>query len=209
MNVYQDITLLPDADIAAGFLWQKLYQQVHIALVEHKVGDNQSTIAISFPEYGQKGFPLGSKLRLFAPEQAQLEKLNIAGYLSRLLDYVHLKSIQPVPSSTTGYASFVRHHAKGHARIEKDEREKAELWARKSGKSLEECLETLAKTRPQADNKLPFIWMESQETKKRDAALDGKFPLFISMIEYKVDRTGKLNCYGLSYPQYPVALPQF
>lgn len=209
MNVYQDITLLPDADIAVGFLWQKLYQQVHIALVEHKVGDNQSTIAIGFPEYGQKGFPLGNKLRLFAPEQAQLDKLNIAGYLSRLLDYVHLKSIQTVPSATTGYASFVRHHAKGQVRIEKDEQEKAELWAKKSGKSLEECLTALVKTRPNADNTLPFIWMESQETKKRDAASARKFPLFIRKIEQQSSKSGNLNCYGLSHPQLSVALPQF
>ncbi|MCO4790206.1 type I-F CRISPR-associated endoribonuclease Cas6/Csy4, partial [Vibrio cholerae] len=37
MNYYQEITLLPDADIALGFLWQNVFQQVHIALVEHKV----------------------------------------------------------------------------------------------------------------------------------------------------------------------------
>lgn len=209
MNVYQDITLLPDADIAAGFLWQKLYQQVHIALVEHKIGVNQSAIAIGFPEYGQKGFPLGSKLRLFAPDQAQLEKLNMVSYLTRLSDYVHLKSIQPVPSATTGYASFVRHHAKGQARIEKDEQEKAVLWARQSDKSLEECLTALAKTRPQADSKLPFIWMESQETKKRDAASARKFPLFIRKLEQQSSKSGNLNCYGLSHPQLSVALPQF
>lgn len=209
MNVYQDITLLPDADIAAGFLWQKLYQQIHIALVENKIGDNQSAIAVGFPEYGQKGFPLGGKLRLFAPDQAQLEKLNMAGYLSRLLDYVHLKSIQPIPSTTTGYASFVRHHAKGEARIEKDEKEKAELWARKSGKPLEECLKTLAKTRPLADNKLPFIWVESQETKKRDAFSARKFPLFIRKVEQQNSQPGSLNCYGLSHPKSQIALPQF
>lgn len=209
MKVYQDIILLPDADIAAGFLWQKLYQQIHIALVENKIGDNQSAVAVGFPEYGQKGFPLGGKLRLFAPDQAQLENLNMAGYLSRLLDYVHIKSIQPIPSTTTGYASFVRHHAKGHARIEKDEREKAELWARKSGKLLEECLKTLAKTRPNADNTLPFIWIESQETKKRNAASARKFPLFIRKIEQQGNLSGSLNCYGFSHPQHLIALPQF
>ena len=66
MNYYQDITLLPDAVITLGFIWQKVYQQVHIALAENKIAENQSAIAVAFPEYGSKGFPLGSKLRLLA-----------------------------------------------------------------------------------------------------------------------------------------------
>src|SRR5680860_1696985 len=100
MQVYQEITLLPEAEIPLGFLWQKLYQQIHIALVEHKVADNQSFVAVGFPEYGSKEFPQGRKLRLFAPQREQLQSLNIAAHLSRLSDYVHLKSIQPVPETT-------------------------------------------------------------------------------------------------------------
>ena len=49
MNYYQDITLLADANIALGFLWQKLYKQIHIVLVENKTSDNLSTIAVGFP----------------------------------------------------------------------------------------------------------------------------------------------------------------
>lgn len=51
MDYYQDITLLPDAEVNLGFLWQKVFQQVHIALVEHKVADNRSAIALSIPKY--------------------------------------------------------------------------------------------------------------------------------------------------------------
>jgi len=61
MKYYLDITLLPDAETNLGFLWHKVYQQVHIALVENKVAKNQSEIAVSFPEYGSKAFPLGAK----------------------------------------------------------------------------------------------------------------------------------------------------
>jgi CRISPR-associated endonuclease Csy4 len=208
MQVYQEITLLPEAEISLGFLWQKVYQQIHIALVEHKVADNESAVAMGFPEYGSKGFPLGRKLRLFASHEEVLQSLNIATYLSRLSDYVHLKSIQPVPE-TASYASFVRHHVKGEARIEKDHQEKAQLWATKSGKSLQECLRELAKTRPEPSNDLPFLWTESQETKKRDGDLVRKFPLFIRRSVQPVARAGALTCYGLSHPETPVGLPVF
>jgi len=208
MQVYQDITLLPEAEIPLGFLWQKVYQQIHIALVEHKVADNESAVAVGFPEYGSKGFPLGRKLRLFARQEEVLQSLSIATYLSRLSDYVHLKSIQPVPE-TASYESFVRRHVKGEARIEKDHQEKAQLWATKSGKSLQECLSELAKTRPRPSNDLPFLWTESQETKQRDGDLVQKFPLFIRRSIQPIARAGVLTCYGLSHPDELVGLPVF
>ncbi len=57
MNYYQEITLLPDVDISLGFLWQNVFQQVHIALVEHKVDANQSSVAVGFPDYLRAKFP--------------------------------------------------------------------------------------------------------------------------------------------------------
>ena len=51
MNYYVELQLLPDDEINIGFLWQKVYQQVHIALVENKVAENESAIAVSFPRY--------------------------------------------------------------------------------------------------------------------------------------------------------------
>ena len=197
MNYYQDITLLPDADIALGFLWQKIYQQVHIALVEQKVDEQHSAIAVSFPDYGSKGFPLGNKLRVLAKDKAQLEKLNLAGFLSRFEDYTHLKSIQPVPESAT-HIAFVRQRVKGQARIEKDMLAKAQRWAEQSQQTIEACLQQLEKSKPSADSKLPFIWMESQQTKMRAPSSSARFPLFIERIELERAHQGRFNCYGLS-----------
>lgn len=197
MNYYQDITLLPDTDISLGFLWQKIYQQVHIALVEQKVGERHSAIAVSFPDYGQGGFPLGNKLRVLAKDKVQLEKLNLAGFLSRFEDYTHLKSIQPVPESSI-HIAFVRKRIKGQARIEKDMFAKAQRWAEKSGQAIEVCLQQLEKSKPSADSRLPFIWMESQETKVRTPLSSAKFPLFIERIELQEASQGFFNCYGLS-----------
>ncbi len=197
MNYFQDITLLPDGDIALGFLWQKIYQQVHIALVEQKVDARHSAVAVSFPGYGSKGFPLGNKLRVLAKTKEQLEQLNLAGFLIRFEDYSHLKSIQPVPEEVTPVA-FIRQQVKGHARIERDMQAKAELWADKSGKTLEECLQALTKSKPRAESKAPFIWMESQQTKAVNPEHSARFPLFIQRVEAEQPNEGLFNCYGLS-----------
>lgn len=196
MNYYQDITLLPDAEIALSFLWQKIYQQVHIALVEQKVDEQHSAIAVSFPDYGRNGFPLGNKLRVLAKEKGQLEKLNLASFLSRFEDYTHLKSIQSVPESAT-HIAFVRQRVKGQARIEKDMLAKAQRWSEQSQQTFETCLQQLEKSKPSVESKLPFVWMESQESKKR-AGVTNKFPLFIKRIELEGINEGFFNCYGLS-----------
>jgi len=212
MKYYLDITLLPEADITLGFLWQKVYQQVHIALVENKVAENESAIAVSFPRYGEYAFPLGNQLRLLVNEESQLTQLNISKWLNRFDDYVHIKSVKPVPDNAT-HVAFVRQQVKGEARVEKDMLSKAQRWAEKSGQPLDTCLAELEKTKPKAVNSLPFIWLESQETKQRDAANSRKFPLFIKKVEIAEQQLGTFNCYGLSANQNNegklASIPQF
>lgn len=201
MNYYQEITLLPDVEISLGFIWQNVFQQVHIALVENKIGSNQSAIAVGFPDYKQTNFPLGSKLRLFAQEQAQLEKLAIDGWLTRFDDYTHVKGIKPVPAEST-FVSFSRKQVKSVERIEREMQQKAQRWAVKSGKSLAECLKELEKTKPTGHSKLPFIFLHSQETKRRSPNESSKFPLFIKkmVVDGKLGakQNGSFDCYGLS-----------
>ena len=120
MKFYIDITLLPDADIALGFLWEKVYQQLHLALVENKVSEYESAIGISFPKYGDKAFPLGDKLRLFAPTQEQLKKLDIGRWLNRLTDYTHHTSIREVPSDVNVFVYFKRKQFKSASKLEAD-----------------------------------------------------------------------------------------
>jgi len=217
MKYYLDITLLPEADITLGFIWQKVYQQVHIALVDNKVADNESAIAVSFPRYNaeksaEQAFPLGNQLRLLADAETQLTELNIAKWLNRFEDYVHIKSIKPVPDKVT-HASFVRVQVKGEARIEKDMLSKAQRWSEKSGQPLDICLAQLEKSKPKANSNAPFIWLESQETKQRDLASSRKFPLFIKKIEVTEEQIGTFNCYGLSTnhnnKEKLVSIPQF
>ena len=197
MNYYQEITLLPDAEISLSFIWQKVFQQVHIALVENKVAPNQSEIAVGFPEYQQAGFPLGNKLRLFAKDKVTLEKLAITQWLAKLEDYAHIKAIKPVPSEVT-YVSFIRKNVKSPERIERDMRQKARLWAAKTDKRLEDCLAELAKNKPNAQCNLPFIYLYSQRTKQRLPNKSSRFPLFIKAHELHIEQTGFFDCYGLS-----------
>jgi len=192
MKYYLDITLLPDAEANLGFLWQKVYQQVHLGLVENKVAENESVIAVSFPNYGDKVFPLGDKLRLFADNQRQLEQLDIAKWLSRLTDYTHMKSIIEVPGSINQFALFKRKQIKSN--IEK----KAKKRAKHLNKSYSEVLEYLLKeqtdlTHDKYRSNLPFIQMESLSSKNRD-----RFPLFIERQFLDSCIEGKFTTYGLS-----------
>ncbi|MCF6441414.1 type I-F CRISPR-associated endoribonuclease Cas6/Csy4 [Pseudoalteromonas luteoviolacea] len=196
MNYYQEITLLPEPEVPLSDIWQKVYQQVHIALVENKVDKNKSAIAVGFPQYGKASFPLGSKLRLFAKEQAQLEQLNIAKWLSRLEDYTHVKGIKPVPDAVS-YASFTRKNVKSPTRVKQDMKERAKRRAQKSGKTFDECMTELAETKP-GPSDLPFIFLHSQQTKARSPDKNSKYPLFVTMQEFDSDTHGTFDCYGLS-----------
>ncbi|BBG58435.1 MULTISPECIES: type I-F CRISPR-associated endoribonuclease Cas6/Csy4 [Providencia] len=196
MNYYQEVTLLPDSTIPLDFLWQKVYQQIHIALVENKKEQGSSSVAIAFPEYGCSGFRLGKKVRLIGKDSIVLQQLDLVKWFSRLSDYVHVKSIQAVPENARP-VSYVRQQIKGTARIESDMQKKAALWAKKSGQSLEQCLVDLEKLRPTKQSRLPFIWVESLHSRSEHQG-SRPFPLFIQCIWADKVIDGVFNCYGLS-----------
>jgi len=189
MNYYQDITLLPDAEITLGFIWQKVYQQVHIALADNKIAENQSAIAVAFPEYNGKGFPLGSKLRLLAETQAQLEQLDIKKWLNRLGDYTHIKPIRPVPENISQHASFKR------KQVVSPEKRALQL-ARYLDKPVDEVVAYRKKHGLFKECNLPFIHMESQS--QSNAGDKHRFRLFIEKTQHDKPVRGTFNCYGLS-----------
>ncbi|EOV8088079.1 type I-F CRISPR-associated endoribonuclease Cas6/Csy4 [Providencia stuartii] len=196
MNYYQEVTLLPDTTIPLDFLWQKVYQQIHIALVDNKTSQGQSAIAVAFPEYGSVGFRLGRKIRLHATTQGELEQLNVQKWLVRLMDYVHIKSIQTVPEQHI-QVSYIRKHVKGQRRIEADMQQKARLWSEKSGQPLAQCLQALSASKPKANNRLPFLWVESLHARDKQAE-SRPFPLFIERLDAGQMQVGGFSCYGLS-----------
>ncbi|MBL4584546.1 MAG: type I-F CRISPR-associated endoribonuclease Cas6/Csy4 [Pseudomonadales bacterium] len=184
MKYYLDITLLPDTEANIGFIWQKVYSQVHLALVDKKLPNGQSAIAVSFPDYGAGAFPLGNKLRLFAATSEKLERLNLDEWLNRLRDYTHYTSIKEVPSSVEQHVRF--------RRVQFDTN--IERLARRRAKRKNESMETaLAHYSGFKDrqSKLPFVNIQSLSKGER-------FRLFIEREFLSQPVVGGFSCYGLS-----------
>lgn len=114
MGCYCEITLLPNPEVNVNFLWSKVFQQIHLGLVEMQDGNGQVPIGISFPEYmvGEKYSVLGGKCRLFAQDETSLARFDAVKCLARLSDYVHCTSIRPVPEKLKGYAIYRRQQPK-------------------------------------------------------------------------------------------------
>ncbi|WP_109867697.1 type I-F CRISPR-associated endoribonuclease Cas6/Csy4 [Methylocucumis oryzae] len=114
MKFYLEITLLPNPEVGIHFLWSKVYQQIHLGLVEIQDDQGHVPMGVAFPEYvqGDKRRVLGVKLRLFAEHEATLSQFNASHWLARLSDYVHCTSIRPVPEKLVGYATYQREQPK-------------------------------------------------------------------------------------------------
>ncbi len=184
MKFYLDITLLPDAEANLGFLWQKVYGQLHLALVEMKTADGNSDIAVSFPGYDGKIFPLGNKLRLFASTQAKLQQLDIGKWLNRLTDYCHCTSIKEVPQSVSTFARFQR------VQFDSNVERLARRRAKRKGETFEEAMKHFDGFKEQ-ESKLSFINMNSLSKNER-------FRLFIKKEMVEQAEPGEFTCYGLS-----------
>lgn len=185
MKYYLDITLLPDTEANLGFLWHKVYQQIHLALVEHKTGDNTSDVAVSFPEYSVGRYPMGSKLRLFAASEKSLQALDLPQWLQHYTDYTHCTSITAVPGSVTQYAVFKR--VQFDTNIERMARRRV----KRKDETLEQALAYLSGFTDQT-SKLPFINMNSLSKGQQ-------FRFFIQRDMALEPAKGLFNTYGLSH----------
>ena len=195
---YQEITLIPDPDISPYFIWQKLYTQLHIALAEVKNKHGIESIGVSFPNYhyddkNEQSSKLGQKLRVFAPSQADLEKLNLNHWLSRLTDYVHIKSIAEVGNKATGYLVVKRYRFKP---VEVQ----ANSLAEKLSIGYDEAMAIVAKRR--SELKVPYINLKSETN-------DVSYRL--SILQQPVDSPteGAFNTYGLNTMSTEVTVPHW
>ena len=194
MKYYIDITLLPSDDIGHHFLWSKVFQQIHLALVENKNDDGTSSCGITFPESNEHKHRLGRKLRVFAPENKQLEALNLPKWLERLHDYTHITHIREVPENVEHYVRFMRVQKKSSK----------ERLARRASKrhdiSYEQAMLARADFQPRLSD-APFIRLESLGN-------GNQFRLLVSKEDMGEDMgsSASFNCYGLSNGS---ALPWF
>ena len=207
MNYYQDLTLIDNTEISLGFIWQKVFQQIHIALVENgyeyarresdgsEITLRASKVAVSFPCYGDKTYPLGNKLRLLAQEKVFLERLDIEKWLIKLQDYVQVHSPEAVPSLVS-YVGFRQNRVKGEKRLEQSLQKKAKHLSDKFDLDFDGTLRELKKKHAFNEEKLPYIQVESQSSATGNRK--PRFKLFIEMAEMAESKQGRFDCYGLS-----------
>jgi CRISPR-associated endonuclease Csy4 len=195
---FQEITLIPDPDIAPYFIWSKLFNQLHIALADVKNKHNIDSIGVSFPDYyyddkKEQSSKLGLKLRVFAPSQKDLETLNLAKWLERLTDYVHIKGIKEVGDKATGYVSVHRYRFKPVDM-------QAESLANKLGVSYEDAMVTVNKRVP--ERSVPYIQMRSQTNQSN-------YRLRILQKSCDEPKAGSFNPYGMNGMSDHVTVPHW
>lgn len=185
MKVFIDITLLPSDDIGHHFLWEKVFQQVHLALVEVKDTNGHSPVGISFPEFNGDKNRLGRKLRLFAQDEIIFSQLNIEHWLARLKDYVHIKNVQSVPEDIEQFIRFRRYQPKSNVeRI-------ARRAAKRQSISYAQAMEEKSSLQPVMTD-APYVWMKSLGNANR-------FRLFLRAERVdSAEEKGGFSTYGLS-----------
>lgn len=198
MDYFQEITLIPDPEIAPYFIWSKLFAQLHIALADVKNEQGIDSIGVSFPDYHyddkkEQSSKLGLKLRVFAPNQTDLETLNLAKWLDRLNDYVHIKGIKEVGDKATGYVSVHRYRFKP---IDVQ----AESLANKLSVSYEEAMVTVAKRAP--EKLLPYIQMRSETNQSN-------YRLRVLQLPCDTPKAGSFNTYGMNGMSDHVTVPHW
>ena len=195
---FQEITILPDPEIAPYFIWSKLFTQLHIALVDVKNEHGIDGIGVSFPDYHyddkkEQSSKLGLKLRVFAPNQKDLETLNLNKWLERLEDYVHIKGIKEVGGRAKGYVSVHRYRFKPI-----DVQIKS--LAQKMQVSPDVAAAIVAKRKPEM--KLPFIRMFSESNRTH-------YPLQVMQKTCEIETSGHFNVYGMNGMSNHVTVPHW
>ncbi len=194
MKVYQEITLRPSPEIPNYFLWEKLFQQIHLALVEAKTvrkgfvdGKEQvneySEYGVSFPQYNNQLNALGCQLRVFAKSEEKMDQLNLKHWLKRLLDYCSYSQTKTVPENTKHSCFQRRQFVANSDRL-------ARRRAKRKHETFEQAQAHYSGFNAQI-SKLPYIHVQSLSNDKR-------FRLFIEQEILSQEETGQYSCYGLS-----------
>jgi CRISPR-associated endonuclease Csy4 len=183
MKYYIDIKLLGDTEVSLGFIWQKIYAQMHLAQAEHKNSENMCRVGFAFPRYMQK-FPLGDTLRVFASTEDELEVLKIKERLKNFLDYVTISDKKKVPTDIKGYMTFDRKQFKSNPE------RLARRYAKRHNITVDEALKVYENMQAQK-TKLPFVMLKSNSSNQH-------MKLFIERCTSDIEVKGLFNTYGLS-----------
>ncbi len=194
MKVYQEIILRPSSEIPHYFLWEKLFQQIHLALVETKIVRKDvvngmekdieySEYGVSFPQYNNQMNALGCRLRVFAISEEKMDQLNLERWLKRLVDYCQHSQTRTVPVNTMHSRFQRRQFVANSERL-------VRRRAKRKHETLEEARAHFSGFSAQT-SKIPFINVQSSSNNTR-------FRLFIEQEILRQEETGEFSCYGLS-----------
>ncbi len=195
MSLYREIRLYDDTEISLGFIWQKLYERLHKALVPLKDGMGSVPIGFTFPRYGGD-FPLGDRLRVFAPDKATLEKIGLEDALADMADYIRLSELCETPDNH-GHIIFRRKQFKTNPLRQ------ARRYAKRHEISFEEALkryEAFDAEHTIKKNRLPFFNYYSTSTGQ-------KTKVFIEKSASENPKEGRFTTFGLS--REGATLPDF
>lgn len=177
MDSYINFTVLPDLELTAPMLLNNLFAKLHRQI--GKYGEKQ--VGVSFPLATER--TLGKVLRLHG-SQNRMKNIMSENWLRGLSDYVSETSIQPVPSTVTGYRTIKRIQKKSAAN--KRKRSIAKGWLDKNT-----AIERI-KAAPSDMLKLPYIQLRSLSTQNT-------MRLYITHGKLQsTPTTGYFNSYGLS-----------
>ncbi|MDI9560058.1 MAG: type I-F CRISPR-associated endoribonuclease Cas6/Csy4 [Desulfomonilia bacterium] len=189
MRYYIDITMLPKIDISAGFLWGKVFSEIHLGLHDILKSKGEQPIGIALPDKSRDcpftgKSPLGLNMRLLAYEKYDLDKLNASMRLARFRDYVSVSGIREIPHrKIQGFAHYERIRPKCDMAYYRRK-------ARRMGLNIDEVIEKFHNVENEYID-APYINVISKSN-------DQKFKLFIKE-RHAEDLVMKgFNCYGLS-----------
>lgn len=183
---YQEITIIPSAEISMHVICEKLLNNLHIGLADVYNKHGVDTIGMSFPAYyldpkGKKS-SLGSKLRLIAPDEKTLSLLDIEKRLSPFRDYIHIRQVAEVPEGA-GAVVVKRYRFRP---IDQQAKRHAARHQITFDAALKHCLKFRRK-----EIFPPFVKLRSHSNREF-------FPLVILQEETEQVNHGKYNTYGLS-----------
>lgn len=188
MKYYQELTVLASFEVPVDFIWQKVYQQLHIGFASIQDSDGVVPVGVSFPQYCYENNKqtVGEKLRVFAEQQEILEQLKLKKILQRLNDYVHVTGVREVPETNLQYAVYRRIHQ------ESSPMQKARRFVKRNqdkGVTYEQAVEMFSKK--EAICRLPYVKCKSLTNNQ-------VFNLFIEKKKCEQVAYKGFNSYGLS-----------
>jgi CRISPR-associated endonuclease Csy4 len=188
MKYYIELTVIDDGEINVNYLWEKVYNQLHIGFAEHET----LNIGLSFPEYTYNS--IGGKCRLFANSYEDLEQFDLSHWLNRLTDYVDYTNIRETPK-VNSYSKYVR------KQNQRSPEQAIKRCMKRKNISYEDAVEKYKDYTPKLRTE-PFVKLKSNSNKNT-------FSLFIGKTAYDELLVGSFDCYGLSSSENGGTVPEF